>query len=133
MRRPLFGSSQLLFLFMCLHLFLGKHGSIIYVTDGKILAEMILILLDEFHDVAGKILGLGHDVWLVHTLQEQLRLQTIEGGVEALVADLVGAEDFPHFLQGAICGRDSQRPRVVNGDQACLGVWARVLLRMRRL
>ena len=55
MRRPLFGSSQLLFLLMCLHLFLGEHGSVIYVTDGEILAEMILVLLDEFHDIAGKI------------------------------------------------------------------------------
>ena len=55
MRWPFFGSSKLLFLLMCLHLLLSEHGSIIYVADCEILAEMILVLLYELHDIAGKI------------------------------------------------------------------------------
>ena len=83
---------------MCLHLLLSEHGSIIYVADCEILAEMILVLLYELHDIAGKIWGLGYNVWLVHTLQQQLRFHTIEGGVEALVAYFIGAKDLPHLL-----------------------------------
>jgi hypothetical protein len=129
-REALMSCTKLFVLLLSFKLFLSYHGRIVYITDGKVLTEMVFILFNKVHHITGQVLSLGYNVGLVDTFQEQLGLHTVQSWVEVFVADLVDTKDLPNLLNGPISRCYSQRTWEINGDLiqflTCLlffGVW----------
>jgi hypothetical protein len=70
LRETFVASLNLLVLLQSFSLFLSNHGSVIYVTDGKVLTKVVLILFNKVHDIPGEILGLCDDIGLINAFQE---------------------------------------------------------------